>query len=44
MTKDLQIETDEDYTTYPSVDAWIEEQLEIMQKCLRELNLKGREI
>ena len=38
LTKALQVEMDEDYPTYPVVDARIEEQLEIMQKSLRELN------
>ena len=44
LTKALQVEMDEDYPTYPSVDAWTEEKLEIMQKYLRELNLKGQNI
>ena len=40
----LQVEMDEDYPTYPVVDSRIEEQLEIMQKYLRELKLKGQDI
>ena len=44
IEKDLQIKMDEDYPTYPTIDVWIEEQLEIMHKSLWELNLKGQEI
>ena len=44
LTKSLQVEMDEDYPTYPAVNLRIEEQLEIMYKYLRELNLKGQEI
>ena len=44
LTKALQVEMDEDYPTYPAVDIRIEEQLEIMHKYLRELNLEGQEI
>ena len=44
LKKALLVEMDEDYPTYPVVDVRIEEQLEIMQKSLRELNLKGQEI
>ena len=44
LTKALQVEMDEDYPTYPTVDGRIKEQLEIIQKYLRELNLKGQEI
>ena len=40
LTKELQVEKDDDYPTNP-VDNHIEEKLEIMQKSLRELNLKG---
>ena len=38
--KPLQVEMDNDYLAHPS-NNHIEEQLEIMQKSLRELNLKG---
>ena len=43
LTKALQAEMDEDYLAQP-VDNHLEEQLEIMQKSLRELNLKGQDI
>ena len=39
LTKALQVEMDEDIPAYP-VDHKLEEQLEIMQKYLKELNLK----
>ena len=35
---------DKDNPAYPTVDAQIEEHLEIMEKSLRELNLKGQNI
>ena len=44
MTKYLQVEMDEDYPTYATVEERIEEKLEITQKYLGELNLKGKEI
>ena len=44
LTNALQVEMNEEYPTYPTVNAQIEEQLEIMQKYLREMNLKGQEI
>ena len=44
LTKALQVKMDEDYLAYLVVDTQIEEQLEIMQKYLWELNLKGQEI
>ena len=37
----MQVGMDEDYPTYHAVNAWTEERLEIMQKSLIELNLKG---
>ena len=40
LMKELQVEIVDDYPTHP-IDNCIEEQLEIMQKSLRELNLKG---
>ena len=43
LTKALQVDMDEDYPSHP-MDNWIEEQLEIMKKSLRELNLKGQDI
>ena len=42
LTKVLQIEIDEDYPVNP-VNSLIEEQLEIMQKSIREISLKGHE-
>ena len=41
--KALQVKMDDDYPAHP-VDNRIEEQFEIMQKSLRELNLKGKDI
>ena len=43
LTKALQVEMDEDSPTY-STDHKLEEQLEIMQKYLKELNLKSQDI
>ena len=40
LTKDLQVEMDEDFPAYP-IDTRLEEQLEIMQKYLKALNLKN---
>ena len=40
LTKALQVEMDEDFPAYP-MDIILEEQLEIMQKSLKELNLKN---
>ena len=41
LIKVLQVEMDEYFLTYPT-DTRLEEQLEIMQKSLKELNLKIR--
>ena len=43
LMKELQVEMDDRYPAHP-IDNRIEEQLEIMQKSLRELNLKGQDI
>ena len=43
LTKDLQVEMDEDFPTYP-MDTRLEEQLEIMQKSLKELNLNNWDV
>ena len=43
LTKALQVEMDEDFPTYP-IDTKLEEQLEIMQKSLKELNLKNQDV
>ena len=43
LTKSLQVEMDEDISTYPT-DNRLEEQLKIMQKYLKELNLKSQDI
>ena len=43
LTKALQVEMDEDIPTY-STDHRLEEQLEIVQKYLKELNLKSQDI
>ena len=43
LTKALQVEMDEDFPAYP-VDTKLEEQLEIMQKSLKELNLKNQDV
>ena len=43
LTKALQVEMDEDFPTYP-VDTTLEERLEIMQKSLKELNLKNQDV
>ena len=43
LTKALQVEMDEDFPEYP-IDIRLEEQLEIMQKSLRELNLKNQDV
>ena len=40
LAKALQVKMDEDYPVHP-VDSLIEEQLEIMQKSIWDLNLKG---
>ena len=43
LPKALQVEMDEDIPAYP-MDHKLEEQLEIMQKYLKELNLKSQDI
>ena len=43
LMKALQVEMEEDYLVHP-IDNRIEEQLEIMQKSLRGINLKGQYI
>ena len=43
LTKSLQVEMDEDILAYPT-NHRLEEQLEIMQKSLKELNLKIQDI
>ena len=43
LTKALQVEMDEDIPAYPT-DHRLEEQLESVQKSLKELNLKNQEI
>ena len=43
LTKSLQVEMDEDIPAY-STDHRLEEQLEIVQKSLKELNLKSQDI
>ena len=43
LTKSLQVEMDEDIPAY-STDHKLEEQLEIMQKYLKEINLKSQDI
>ena len=42
LTKVLQVDMDKDFLAYP-MDAILEEQLEIMQKYLKELNLKNQD-
>ena len=43
LTKSLQVEMDEDFPAFPT-DNRLEEQLEIVQKSLKELNLKSQDI
>ena len=43
LTKALQVEMDEYFRTYPT-DTRLEEQLEIMYKSLKELNLKNQDV
>ena len=43
LTKALQVDMDEDFPAYP-IDTRLEEQLEIMHKYLRELNLKNQDV
>ena len=43
LTKALQVEMDEYFPAYP-IDTRLEEQLEIMQKYLKELNLKNQDV
>ena len=43
LTKSLQVEMDEDFPAYPT-DTRLKEQLEIMQKSLKELNLKNQDV
>ena len=43
LTKALQVEMDEGFPTYP-MDTRLEEQLKIMQKSLKEMNLKNQDV
>ena len=43
LTKSLQLEMDEDFPAYP-MDTRLEEQLKIMHKSLKELNLKNQDV
>ena len=43
LTKALQVEMDEDFPAYPT-DTRLKEQLEFMQKSLKELNLKIQDV
>ena len=43
LTKSLQVEMDEYFIAYP-MDTILEEQLEIMEKSLKELNLKNQDV
>ena len=43
LTKSLQVEMDKDFLAYP-IDTRLEEQLEIMQKSLKEINLKNQDV
>ena len=43
LTKALQVDMDEYFPAYP-MDTRLEEQLEIMQKSLKELNLKNQDV
>ena len=43
LTKALQVEMDEDIPAYPT-DHRLEEQLEIVQKLLKDLNLKSQDV
>ena len=43
LIKSLQVEMDEDFPAFP-IDNRLEEQLEIVQKYLKELNLKSQYI
>ena len=43
LTKALQVEMDEDFPSYPT-DTRLEEWLEIMQKSLKEMNLKNQDV
>ena len=43
LTKALQVEMDEYFPAYPT-DTRLEEQREIMQKSLKELNLKNQDV
>ena len=43
LTKALQVEMDEEFPTFP-IDNRIEEQLKIMHKYLKEINLKSQDI
>ena len=40
LTKALQVDMEKDFPAYPT-DTRLEEQLEIMQKSLKEMNLKN---
>ena len=43
LTKALQVEMEEDFPAYP-MDTRLEIKLEIMQKSLKELNLKNQDV
>ena len=43
LTKALQVEMYKDFLAYP-VDTRLEEQLEIMHKSLKELNIKNQDV
>ena len=43
LTKSLQVDMDEDFPAYPT-NTRLEEQLKIMQKSLKELNLKNQDV
>ena len=43
LTKALQVEMDKDFPAYPT-DTRLEELLEIVQKSLKELNLKNQDV
>ena len=43
LTNSLQVEMDEYFPAYPT-DTRLEEQLKIMQKSLKELNLKNQDV
>ena len=43
LTKALEVEMDEDFPSYPT-DTRLEEKLKIMQKSLKEMNLKNQDV